>query len=43
MTNTVLPQVAGFDAPIGGGFWTPVDREAAVLTERLVVRKWLFL
>jgi hypothetical protein len=25
MTITPLPQVAGFDAPIRGGFWAPTD------------------
>ena len=25
MTTTPLPQVAGFDAPIAGGFWAPTD------------------
>jgi four helix bundle protein len=25
MTITPLPQVAGFDAPIGSGFWAPTD------------------
>jgi hypothetical protein len=27
MTITPLPQVAGFVAPIGGGFWAPTDTE----------------
>ena len=26
MTTTPLPQVAGFDAPIAGGFWAPTDK-----------------
>ncbi len=25
MTSMPLPQVAGFDAPIRGGFWAPTD------------------
>jgi len=27
-------QVAGFDAPIGGWFWAPLDRTAATLAAR---------
>jgi hypothetical protein len=36
MTITPLPQVAGFVAPIGGGFWAPTDTQRPSLAKGLL-------
>jgi hypothetical protein len=36
MTITPLPQVAGFDAPIGGGFWVHTDTQRPSLAKGLL-------
>jgi hypothetical protein len=36
MTITPLPQVAGFDTPIVGGFWAPTDTQRPSLAKGLL-------
>jgi hypothetical protein len=42
MTTTHLTQVAGFDAPIAGEFWTPTDTDGRAIQFGLEQAECLF-